>query len=383
MILPDSLPRIEFSDLENLRQLAMEADCYLNEPRTTLHQKNQRTAEVVELLNDEVGAFEGRCVILGGIIKRAAYSKTYEPALKAARHLERTKLKGTLAGIIIADLESDYGDIEDKSPRQDQLLQELRARAQGRLAVGYLVDINKRIIRSDDFLQRSADTVSALGLVTSSQIALEDYDLNDDEMFGIESEQENENLRILAQSTEHTQAVADHVGEQLMDSADKLATLLKHAKKLNSLSPNENYLELAAVADYLMLLAGEGFLGFTYRFDDELPISLQNMETGQPSFKWIDPEKNNSFFVSGIGVSQAFHIVENGTAIFLPKSAFYLLAHPVIDGYIDISSVMIPLEQLAGVGFTKVDDPANLDEIVEFDGGFEREERTDTAGALL
>lgn len=353
MILPDSLPPAP-SVYNDFRDLTKAADEYLNE-NCTPQVRSDRVKEVSQLLETEGQIYQGRPVILSGLLKKADFPKTGGMSLAGQRHLEESRVFGVASGFVIVDLERDFDDVKDKSPRQEKIYSEIVARSVGRFATGYLVDVARRGIISTDYLQRDIQTRSVFGLASSSVMTLQDHETVEDH-FGIEDQTDAEASRILQISSDRTHAVLSYVEEQLRKSDNVLQTLADHTAKIQKSIRPGNDLELGAIADILSRMVEEEIIGKVYEFEGKLPVSLI-LEGGSHNFVHIDPSTGNRIYVNGISCGPRYEITPDGLyAATLNSPGLFVQCYMVYEGSIDATPLLIPLEELKNCRYQLLDE---------------------------
>jgi hypothetical protein len=331
--------------LEDLRELAVEADIYVNEP-TRLKTRKSRIKEVIPMLDEVAGPlYIDKPVRVFGVHGRAEFQRETSTI---KQYLSPGQVKGISEGFIVVNYEQLAQQVhQDGDERQSRLISEIQERSVGALGVSHLV--RRQIITANrpDYLTSVHYINRAIAPISSSFLFPEESQ----SALLANEERLEELIRILRVSSPESAKAFAKMQNALVNAPDPLQGLSDCAADFKSFCEAGDDNAIAAAHDYLQIVAGPKLFGSVYTFADALPPSLIQPPQGRLAILQFPPENSYSMLVTNLVIAKDL-VQKNDQLCMEGGRALYALGHLYDEGVIDSSSIYIPVEQLQDINFS-------------------------------
>jgi len=339
--------------LDDLNQLALEADMYVNEP-TRLKQRKRRLGEVIPMLDDLAREYYiDQPVRVFGIHARSEFKKETGIIHQYMSPGQVTGISEGFSAIDFDDLALHFSQGGDE--RHLRLIRELRERSVGSLGIGHLV--RRSIITSNmpNFLMSAHYINRAIAPVATSVL----YPEAQASSVLDNNERLDELLRILCVSRgQETAEVFGRIKDALTNAPDPLVGLANCAEHFSQLCASGDPNLVTAAHDYLNIVAGPKLFGRVYSFPESMPPSLIRPQEGGTHILQFPAENEHSFLFMNLAIAN--NLVQSNNMIRMNEErALYAVTHLYEDGAVDPSLIFIPIGELKNRAFNQLGQAVN------------------------
>jgi hypothetical protein len=343
--------------LDDLNQLALEADMYVNEP-ARLKQRKRRLGEVIPMLDDMArNYYIDQPVRVFGIHARSEYKKDTNTIHQYMSPGQVTGISEGFSAIDFDDLSMHFSQGGDE--RHLRLIRELRERSVGSIGIGHLV--RRSIVTSNipNFLMSAHYINRAIAPVATSVLYPE---IHESSVLG-NDERLVELLRILCVSRrQETIEAFGKIQDAVTNAPDPLVGLANCAEHFSELCARGDPNLVTAAHDYLNIVAGPRLFGKVYSFPESMPPSLVRPQEGGTHILQFPTGDEHSFLFTNLAIANNLE-QSNNVIKMNDEAALYAVTHLYEDGAVDPSLIFIPIGGLKDRAFKVLGQAVNnLDE---------------------
>lgn len=349
--------QIDHYSLDDLKELAFEADVYVNEssnPTTA----SKRSTEVIGLLNETAEAlYTAQQVSIYGIYKAAKPVMTSEGLWASRTYLEKGLLSGLASGFIVVDYETHFNDVLGVDREQyNDLYQQLRERSLGRYGVSHLLLLNERPLQSRDLLHQAVNHYGALAPIATSSLFVDG-----DEAYvppeKMEAYKYQEGRRTIESADPLIQSFMSELEIKLLQSGDPLTSLASVARDFRRVSNNVNEALRIAMTRRIKEVVLDNIAGAVYRFENGMPLSLlaspKNTNATPCTFS---PDAPYVIYLREIGRAPYYQDAAKPHDVrYDTEEALYVTGSFIANGYVMDDTFFIPLEHISNYDYALVE----------------------------
>jgi hypothetical protein len=299
-----STPEVNIYTLQQLRELAHDADTYLNQDDNPEQAKVRGREMINELDAASKGLTRGRYVTLSGICKVSSPRTPEEGIIKLVDTIELGQISGKGDGFTVCDFETDFDDIPLYEDGQGELLEQMRDQARGRYSICHLI-LNGTIPHStSDYINQADVRYGSYTPVTSGDVFM-------DLPLAME-DREHEISKILTQWEDIPRASLRAIDARLSESDDPLRGLIMSAGEIRHLLTGLNPRDQLALADHLTITMIKGITGKRFAFPDGLPPSLRFLDADTTKIGYFPTGQTYTGLVEGLTIGTHYEEADNG-----------------------------------------------------------------------
>jgi hypothetical protein len=349
--------QIDHYSLDDLKELAIEADIYVNESSSP-SVASQRSVEIMGLLNETAeGLYTAQQVSIFGIYKAAKPVMTPEGLWASRTYLEKGALTGLASGFMVVDYETHFKDVlaVDKEQYNDLYLQ-LRERSLGRYGVSHLLLLGERPLQSRDLLHQAINHYGALAPIATSSLFVDG-----DEAYvppeKIEAYKYQEGRRTIESADPLIRSFMGELETKLLESDDPLTSLASVAKDFRRVSNNVNEALRIAMTRRIKEVVLDSIAGAVYRFEKGMPLSLlKSPKSTNATPCTFSPEAPYVIYLREIGRAPYYQDAAKPHDVkYDDQEALYVTGSFIADGYVMDDTFFIPLEHISNYDYTLVE----------------------------